>query len=72
MAHTESPADAARRHHVHPETIRRWVRRGLISAQTTIAGGKYLVDPDEVDRAFAVAAGPPAQLRQRGERRQAV
>lgn len=53
-------SQAARRAGVHEQTIRRWIRRGEISAFYT-AGGHIRVDSDELDKAkqkWSDNAGP--------------
>ncbi len=56
-----SPAGAtayvARRWHlkIHPETVRRWVRRGRLPATRTTAG-RILIEPAAIEAVFATPA----------------
>ena len=44
-----TPAEAASKLRLHPETIRRWCRSGLLNARRTLGGGEWRIDSEDVD-----------------------
>lgn len=43
-----SPKEVASAHGVHYDTVRRWIKRGLVYAERVGKRGRWKVDPDSV------------------------